>query len=108
MMPSCDSFCPLARAWAWVSCPTRRVPFFITTLPSCLTSSAVRASTWSPGLLRFASRAVASVALILEPLERFVELLAALLFAEVEDDVAAEPLPEACAPDLFACTAVWD
>jgi hypothetical protein len=35
-------------------------------------------------------------------------LLAALFFAEVDDDVAAEPLPEACAPDLFACTAVWD
>src|SRR5579863_2288611 len=103
-MPSWDCVCPLARACDCVTWPTRRVPFFNTTLPSCLTSCAARASTSSPGLLLFASREVASVASIFEPLERLAELFPALPVAD--DD--AEPLPEACAPDLPACAAVWD
>src|ERR1700674_3593577 len=111
-MPSWDCVCPLARACACVTCPTRRVPFFSTTLPSCLTSSAARASTSSPGLLLFASSEVASVASIFEPLEMFAELLPALAFADdlddIDDDAPADPLPEACAPELFVCTLVCD
>src|ERR1700681_2023517 len=103
-MPSWDCVCPLARACACVTCPTSRVPFFSTTLPSCLTSSAARASTSSPGLLLFASREVASVASIFEPLEMLAELFPALAVPDVD----AIPLPDACAPELFVCTVVWD
>src|SRR5260221_9645244 len=107
-MPSWDCVCPLARACACVTCPMSRVPFFSTTLPSCLTSCAARASTGSPALLLFASSEVASVASIFDPLEMLAELFPALAFADADDDVAAEPLPDACAPDLLVCTAVWD
>src|SRR5579863_5003064 len=107
-MPSWDCVCPLARACACVTWPTRRVPFFSTTVPSCLMSCAARASTSSPGLLLLASREVASVASIFEPLETLAELFPALAFADADEDAAAEPLPEACAPDLLACAAVWD
>jgi hypothetical protein len=44
---------------------------------------------------------VASVALIFEPLEMLAELFPALAFAEADEDPAAEPLPEAFAPDLL-------
>src|ERR1700722_2372749 len=114
-MPSCDCVCPLARACAWVTWPTRCVPFFSTTLPSCLMSSSVRTSTSSPGLLLFASSEVASVASIFVPLEMLPELFAAFTGAGVEDEVeandpdeVAEPPAAACAPELFVCTAVCD
>src|SRR5271169_2424274 len=108
MMPSWDCVCPLARGCACVTCPTRCVPLFSTTLPSCLISSSVRTSTSSPGLLLFASREVASDASIFVPLEMFRELLPALAVVGAADEVAAELLPEACAPELFVCTAVCD
>src|SRR5579871_3084299 len=104
-MPSCDSVCPFSRACAWLTCPTRRVPFFSTTLPFCLTSSCVRACTSSPGLLCFASREVASVASILVPSEIFAAVFPGLEFADTDDDFDAEPLPETCAPEVaeFVC-----
>src|SRR5579864_1693928 len=112
MMPSSDCVCPFARACACVTCPTRCVPFFRTTLPSCLMSWSARASTSSPGLLLFASREVARVASIFVPLEMLAELLPALAFAgvldDIDEDVPADPLPEACAPELFACTLACD
>src|SRR5579862_1071112 len=83
-MPSCDSVCPFSRACAWVTCPTIRVPFFKTTLPSCFTSSCVRACTSSPGLLCRASREFASAALILVPSEIFAAGLPALRLLEFE------------------------
>jgi hypothetical protein len=36
------------------------------------------------------------------------ELFPSLAFAEADDAGAAEPLPEARAPGLLACAAVWD
>src|SRR5579864_1906320 len=112
MMPSWDCVCPLARACACVTCPTMRVPFFSTTLPSCLMSCSARASTSSPTLLLFASREVASDASIFVPLEMLAELLPALAFAvlldDIDDDAPVDPLLEACAPELFVCTVVCD
>src|SRR5580692_8522212 len=111
-MPSWDCVCPPALACACVTCPTRCVPFFNTTFPSCLTSSSARASTSSPGLLLFASREVARVASIFVPSEMLAELFPGLVVAEVEDgiadDIAVEPPLEACAPELLVCPAVCD
>ena len=90
---------PFARAWASVTCPTRRVPFFSTTLPSCFTSCVVRASTRSPGLFFFASSEFASVASIFVPLGNVRGILAGV--ARTPSGVDADPLPEACAPDLL-------
>src|SRR5579872_2437375 len=118
-MPNCDSVCPFSRACAWVTWPTRRVPFFSTTLPSCFTSSCVRACTSSPGLLCLASRELASAASILVPSGifapafpelafpalAFAELeledlaFADFAFAEADEEFDADPLPETCAPE---------
>jgi hypothetical protein len=71
-------------------------------------SSSVRASTSSPGLLLFASREEARVALIFVPLEMLAESFPSFAFADVDDAVAAEVLLEACAPELLVCMEVWD
>src|SRR5260370_24368004 len=115
-MPSEDSASPLARAEAWVTCPTNFEPLGITVLPSALTASVVRAFTASPGLHFFESTREFSSALNAVPVASAALAcpFCAAAAADLELDAPAwacvlpartDACPPACAP---ACASVCD
>src|SRR5215469_10189841 len=108
-MPRADSVSPLARAVACVTCPTSFEPLGMTTLPSDLTASVIRALTASPGLHFFESTGEISAALNAVPLAKpaLAWPFCAVAAADVRLEAAAcarvwpvstDACPLACAP----------